>query len=646
MLKKEGNEYFKQGNYSKALEVYVDASAKVKEIEKTDTSPKALAVLHSNVAACFHKLGFYKKCIEECNEAIKLFPFWERPYKRRHEAFKAFKEYLFTSHGDSEETINADRRGANIIVDCEAAKKKQKKKNGQWVYKSLNEAFTASKSGDKIFIEKGLHSCPTHAILGKMLQVVGASSSECIIEGTQHNAIVYHGLDQQPAGLLKRVTLRLSPENRFVNILSVVCGYLDVVDCIIQDGNPNAYSCVGVSRRELDNGNSDKGSSINPLDLDTRLTVKYCILDGARGGDGGAMGRGGGNFVIDNSFISGYKLNGIWITDKNTQGKVSNCDIQYNKGCGISVHKKAEVVLFGNYIHSNGSEELSHGLELGPDIDASVFCNLVSSNINMGIHIDHSNVRIKSNIISNHSDPSFGVGIHIGRKGNVTVKSNIIFNNASGILSQDGSCPLITSNQLEKCNSGCFLKTQSSSEIVNNVFTACRYGAQYYFESSGILAKNTFKNTTLFGVMVAENSTPELSDNTYINCGYLVPPKENLEKRYSKLRNKTSGFMESWDIRNKEEEEKYRDVIRAQPRPQAKLRVCNYCLNHSNHSKLCSNCRSVYYCSKECQKEHWKHHKKFCVTEVGPKRDKHETDGLLPPSDQTVAQAWLNMLKL
>ena len=281
-LKKEGNKYFKERHYNKALEIYTDAMVKVKKGPKTDTTSKILAVLHSNVAACFHKIDLHKKCIEECNEAIKLFPFWEKPYKRRHEALKAFKDYLFTSDGDCENTINADRRAASILVDCKATRKKHTSKNGQLIYKSLHDAFVASNNGDKIFIEKGLHTCQSHVIFGKNLQIFGASSSECIIEGTKHNAIAYHGLDQTPVGLLKRVTLRLSRDNGYVNTLSVLCGYLDIVDCIIQGGSLNAYAGLGVSRRDPVVPEAEEEGGINPLDLDARLTVKYCIFDGSK----------------------------------------------------------------------------------------------------------------------------------------------------------------------------------------------------------------------------------------------------------------------------------------------------------------------------------------------------------------------------
>ena len=39
---------------------------------------------------------------------------------------------------------------------------------------------------------------------------------------------------------------------------------------------------------------------------------------------------------------------------------------------------------------------------------------------------------------------------------------------------------------------------------------------------------------------------------------------------------------------------------------------CSYCLKASAKLSRCGRCRVAAYCSKECQKEHWKKHKQHC----------------------------------
>lgn len=42
------------------------------------------------------------------------------------------------------------------------------------------------------------------------------------------------------------------------------------------------------------------------------------------------------------------------------------------------------------------------------------------------------------------------------------------------------------------------------------------------------------------------------------------------------------------------------------------LPICSKCKQPKNDLKRCSVCSSVLYCSKECQREDWKEHKKVC----------------------------------
>jgi hypothetical protein len=40
--------------------------------------------------------------------------------------------------------------------------------------------------------------------------------------------------------------------------------------------------------------------------------------------------------------------------------------------------------------------------------------------------------------------------------------------------------------------------------------------------------------------------------------------------------------------------------------------LCHSCGRHSYEMQTCSRCDNVWYCNAQCQKEHWKDHKKVC----------------------------------
>jgi len=50
--------------------------------------------------------------------------------------------------------------------------------------------------------------------------------------------------------------------------------------------------------------------------------------------------------------------------------------------------------------------------------------------------------------------------------------------------------------------------------------------------------------------------------------------------------------------------------------------TCMYCKQEGK--SLCSRCEQVKYCSRECQKKHWKEHKQFCTTKEKQEIDKRE----------------------
>ena len=42
-------------------------------------------------------------------------------------------------------------------------------------------------------------------------------------------------------------------------------------------------------------------------------------------------------------------------------------------------------------------------------------------------------------------------------------------------------------------------------------------------------------------------------------------------------------------------------------------KVCASCWKHKRRAKKCSACKCTWYCNTECQRTHWKFHKRVCV---------------------------------
>ena len=52
----------------------------------------------------------------------------------------------------------------------------------------------------------------------------------------------------------------------------------------------------------------------------------------------------------------------------------------------------------------------------------------------------------------------------------------------------------------------------------------------------------------------------------------------------------------------------------AQTLSDSSTKKCASCHKVSHEAKKCSGCSVVYYCDRECQRNHWKIHRNFCKT--------------------------------
>ncbi|XP_041364401.1 helicase with zinc finger domain 2-like [Gigantopelta aegis] len=95
-LKDEGNQLFRESQYSQALTHYCHAVFLTSMLENRfyhDVDPEFLSTLYSNRAICCLKLEMYDRAVDDCNSAIKLQPNNVKAYYRKVQALRAQKKY-------------------------------------------------------------------------------------------------------------------------------------------------------------------------------------------------------------------------------------------------------------------------------------------------------------------------------------------------------------------------------------------------------------------------------------------------------------------------------------------------------------------------------------------------------------------------
>ncbi|KAF5901754.1 mitochondrial import receptor subunit TOM34, partial [Clarias magur] len=90
-LKQAGNECFKTGQYGDAVSLYSQAIEVLKK--QGQKNQEDLAILYSNRAASYLKVGNCSECIKDCSVSLELVPFGIKSLLRRAAAYEAMERY-------------------------------------------------------------------------------------------------------------------------------------------------------------------------------------------------------------------------------------------------------------------------------------------------------------------------------------------------------------------------------------------------------------------------------------------------------------------------------------------------------------------------------------------------------------------------
>ena len=233
-----------------------------------------------------------------------------------------------------------------------------------------------------------------------------------------------------------------------------------------------------------------------------------------------------------------------------------------------------------------------------------------------GITIDNSKVKVEHNIFSlgqlEQSVLASVTGVNVWRKSPKTVIASNVFNDCyDGIILRDGAQPLVKWNKLNLCR--IMVGTSCSPNVFENIFTgqnqaecedAKLTGIFYYSGGAGVCAKNwfnNFKNPDHPPIMIESSSQgfvdvgPRMLANTFSDC---VPSNDRTHQ-------------DLYAVSSSEEEEKMNSIVGNKVRKED-TRGCVNC-KKIVPCVLCKECKSVYYCGRQCQLQHWEIHQEYCT---------------------------------
>jgi hypothetical protein len=322
----------------------------------------------------------------------------------------------------------------------------------------------------------------------------------------------------------------------------------------------------------------------------------------------------GGRLIAENSSVYDGAQGGILVDDRNSELLLRKVQVCYNAANGVEVRRGGSASMETCSIFANGRQGIVVWNQAGAF--EAIRCEIHSHNAESGVFVAEnkpSEARfVECKIYSNDF-----AGVAVESKGNARLVDCKISSNCEGVLIQQSGCAVV-----EHC--------EVFSNRANGIFVG------YGHVGTAEILKNRVHENRFKGILLGNNRGEKylrVEGNTE-QRNYGLPPGMPSSATRQQVMN--SADLRKWAKRVK----KYGGTG-ASPGPNAKpnsrfeevfdsdrsksglsmsadaVLGCAFCGKNpeagSKKLEKCSKCQAVWYCSKECQRKHWKSgHKAMC----------------------------------
>ncbi|XP_063403668.1 uncharacterized protein LOC134687361 [Mytilus trossulus] len=591
MLRMKGNEAFKDNRYHDAIQYYSEGIRFSKE-DLVDVR------LFSNRSLMYLKINDYENALKDAEKCIIL-----APAQWKAHCWKAYAMANLVRNGD----LPAEFEKVGLASACIAAELNDEclLEYKMKIYYPLVVFKIIQKSDDLGLEISSLEQRPNTTLLLKsgyyriLYPVVTTQSLQII--GIEDNVEIYLQysllITRQPDSSF---TISFHREKQihihFENV-SFVTGSAQIG--VLSDAIATFYRCkISNGPKGCDdfpkcNGGSGCVTNTGECNREGKNQGFANFATGQVGSPGIWVGSGG-KLIVQNCVLYRCGGGGVLADGNNACLEIRHCTIQNMRQMGVEARNGGMVKVEDNVIIDNQF----HGIAIAPRGYAVISRNLIQGNGQEGIFCGGMLNSDSGHMLEMKSEDTSQA---------IITKNTIIQNGLSG-MSLDGGTYEVSGNKIiDNWLWGMMIKSRSSAYIVgNDIFEnkcgGIRIGTNY--SASVIIDGNTIRDHTGPDIFAINSSEIGLKDNVKIEIETMLA---NIQFAEERLEYSRPPIITNRNIRRNN------NTGVQHPRKAVQIiQSCCSCYRSSFQLKKCSNCGTATYCSKECQKKHWKKHKHMC----------------------------------